>query len=89
MEQSMSATSRTSKPLADPWEMALIHRILRRGLAEARELVEATPPGDVVRSKRVAEHVLFTLDGLHHHHTAEDEVLWPSCTSVPSRPTPW
>jgi hypothetical protein len=30
---------------SDPWEMALIHRLIRRGFEQAREFVLAVPAG--------------------------------------------
>ena len=63
--------------LADPWAMALIHRIIGSGLEEVTRLVTEVEPGDRSRAGAVAEHIGFTLDGLHNHHTSEDEMLWP------------
>jgi iron-sulfur cluster repair protein YtfE (RIC family) len=57
--------------------MALIHRIIGQGLEEVSRLVTEVEPGDRSRSAAVAEHLGFTLDGLHNHHTSEDEMLWP------------
>lgn len=74
----MSAPAQDTHLLADPWEMALIHRVIRHGLDESRRLVEAVPPGATTRSEVVAEHLRFTLDGLHAHHSTEDEILWPA-----------
>jgi hemerythrin-like domain-containing protein len=59
----------------DPWQMALIHRILRRGFEQSGDAVRSRP--DAERASAVAEYVQFNLDGLHGHHTSEDENLWP------------
>ena len=64
--------------LADPWEMALIHRILRHGFDEAKQLVENTPPDAHERARAIGGYIGFTLDGLHNHHSTEDELLWPA-----------
>ena len=70
----MAAPATTSNA-SDPWEMALIHRLIRRGFEQARQFVLA--PGATTRASAVAEYVGFHLDGLHSHHSSEDELLWP------------
>jgi hemerythrin-like domain-containing protein len=74
----MTTAAPASPPLADPWEMALIHRILRQGFDEVKQLVESAPPGAFERSRMIGGYIEFTLDGLHNHHTTEDELLWPA-----------
>ena len=66
---------------ADPWEMALIHRLIRRGFEQSRELVPDVPAGATERAASVAKYVAFHLDGLHAHHSTEDELLWPALHS--------
>jgi len=61
----------------DTWEMGVIHRVFRREFGRAPELIRKVADGDTARSEIVAEHLAFLSDGLHHHHTAEDEMLWP------------
>jgi hemerythrin-like domain-containing protein len=61
---------------SDPWEMALIHRLIRRGFEQAREYVLAA--GATSRADAVAQYIDFHLDGLHAHHSSEDELLWPA-----------
>jgi hemerythrin-like domain-containing protein len=58
--------------------MALIHRLIRRGFEQAREFVMAVPAGATDRAAAVAEYVEFHLDGLHAHHSSEDEFIWPA-----------
>lgn len=58
-------------------DMVIIHRILRRGFQELADLVRHTPAGDTRSAALVAGHADFHLNGLHHHHTAEDEHIWP------------
>ena len=60
---------------SDPWEMALIHRLIRRGFEQGREFVVA--PGATARGDAVAEYLGFHLDALEAHHSSEDELLWP------------
>ena len=70
-------SSPTTRPLAsDPWEMALIHRLIRRGFERAKELVSAS--GSTGRASAVADYVEFHLDGLQAHHSTEDEFIWPA-----------
>ncbi|TCC32566.1 hemerythrin domain-containing protein [Kribbella sindirgiensis] len=70
------ATPIGSVKASDPWEMALIHRVIRRGFEQAR--VHVLSPGAESRAAAVAAYVDFQLDGLHAHHSTEDEVLWPA-----------
>jgi len=57
--------------------MPIIHRIFRRQFAEVQALVQQAPAGDSVRVGAVADHLGFLLDGLHMHHTTEDDLTWP------------
>ncbi|MDQ1688956.1 MAG: hypothetical protein QOK42_1931 [Frankiaceae bacterium] len=57
--------------------MPIIHRIFRRQFAEARALVEEVPAADSRRTGAIADHLRFLLDGLHMHHTTEDDLIWP------------
>lgn len=72
---------RTGDPLrtsgAPAHEMAIIHRIFRRQFAEVRTLVPAVPAADETWVGAVADHLGFLLDGLHMHHTTEDDLIWP------------
>ena len=54
-------------------EMPIIHRIFRRQFAEVRTLVQEVPAADAARVGAVADHLGFLLDGLHMHHTTEDD----------------
>lgn len=67
----------SAQPAAVGWEMPLIHRIFRHSLAELSRLVSEVPPEATARARAVADHLAFTLDGLHVHHSSEDELLWP------------
>ncbi|WP_206752081.1 hemerythrin domain-containing protein [Kribbella steppae] len=69
------ATPSSAVTASDPWEMALIHRVIRRGFEQARDHVVAA--GAESRAAAVAEYIDFQLDGLHAHHSSEDELLWP------------
>ena len=69
-------TPTSAQKTCDPWEMALIHRLIRRGFKQSGEFVLAEGAG--ARAGAVAEYVGFHLDALHAHHTSEDELLWPA-----------
>ena len=58
-------------------EMPIIHRIFRRQFAEVRALVQEAPAADATRVGAIADHLGFLLDGLHMHHTTEDDLIWP------------
>lgn len=70
-------TAPTTAPTAsDPWEMALIHRLIRCGFDQAREFV--LTPGATTRVAALTEYVGFHLHGLQAHHSSEDELIWPA-----------
>ncbi|MEV6414495.1 nitroreductase/quinone reductase family protein [Kribbella sp. NPDC051718] len=58
-------------------EMAVIHRIFRRGFPQVAGLVRRTPPTATARAEAIAAHLDFLLNGLHNHHSGEDENIWP------------
>ena len=58
-------------------DMPIIHRIFRSQLAEVPALVQEAPPTGAARVGAVADHLGFLLDGLHMHHTTEDDWIWP------------
>jgi hemerythrin-like domain-containing protein len=68
----MVAPSRTP---ADTTIMGVVHDALRRDLARTRDAV-AGAPADAQRVA-LADHLLWMMDFLHHHHQAEDAGLWP------------
>jgi hemerythrin-like domain-containing protein len=57
--------------------MVIIHRVFRRELTLLPQLVRATPPGDVARAAVLTAWTSEVLDFLHHHHSGEDDLLWP------------
>lgn len=58
-------------------EMPIIHRIFRRQFAEVPALVQKVPVHDATRVGAMVDHLGFLLDGLHMHHTTEDDLIWP------------
>ncbi|BCJ42356.1 hypothetical protein GCM10010168_90810 [Actinoplanes ianthinogenes] len=69
-------TVTTTEPV-DTWEMVLVHRVFRREFRLLPGLVRAVPAGDTVRAEIVGDHLANVATALHHHHTGEDELLWP------------
>lgn len=61
----------------DTWDMVLVHRGFRRDFRMLPALVRAVTEGDTARAETVGFHLEKVADALHHHHTAEDELLWP------------
>jgi hemerythrin-like domain-containing protein len=68
--------SQTKDPV-DTWEMVVVHRLFRREFGLAPGLIRRVAEGDRQRSAVVADHLASLAEGLHHHHTTEDELLWP------------
>lgn len=59
------------------WEMVVVHRVFRREFRLAPELIRQVAPGDTERAATLAAYLSEILAGLHHHHEAEDKLLWP------------
>lgn len=57
--------------------MKTIHSAFRRELRLAPELLRSVEHGDRLRANIVATHLDLVDRFLHHHHTIEDEMLWP------------
>lgn len=67
-------------------DMLLVHRVFRREFRGMSALIDGVAAGDLSRAEVVGDHLAFVLAGLHHHHAAEDELLWPKLKSrVPGR----
>ena len=58
-------------------EMYVVHRVFRRELVLLPRLIRAVGESDTDRAALVGGHLRLVLDGLHMHHTGEDEILWP------------
>jgi hypothetical protein len=62
---------------ADTRMMGIVHSALRRDLVRLH-LVLGTPAAEEPRRRKaLAEHAIWLMDFLHHHHTGEDEGLYP------------
>ena len=70
-------TSTATPTVLDTGEMPTVHTFFRRELRLAGAAVRRVPLGDVDRAGVVADHLEFVGRALHHHHTAEDELVWP------------
>jgi hemerythrin-like domain-containing protein len=70
-------TSNTAAERVDTWEMVVVHRAFRREFRMAPALIRSVSAGDRDRADFVGEHLFGMVTGLHHHHTGEDELLWP------------
>ncbi len=69
----MSAETR----LCDTSSMVVVHRVFRREFRLLHQMVGGVEPADIDRSAVVAKHLTEMVTALHHHHTGEDELLWP------------
>ncbi|MEU1477001.1 hemerythrin domain-containing protein [Streptomyces sp. NPDC005760] len=58
-------------------EMVVVHRVFRRESALLPRMVRAVPDGASERAARVAAYLDDYVSGLHHHHSLEDELIWP------------
>jgi hemerythrin-like domain-containing protein len=65
----------------DPFQMAMIHRTFRNEFGNLSTLIRAVEAGDTKRSRTVGDYLGNMISVLHHHHAAEDEVLWPKLRS--------
>ncbi len=71
----MTTTATTT--VLDTGEMPTVHTFFRREFRLAGDAVRRVPVGDVHRARVVADHFEYVGRALHHHHTAEDELVWP------------
>jgi hypothetical protein len=61
----------------DTSSMGVVHSLFRRELGLAGDLIRGVAVGDTARAAVVADHLELVHRQLHHHHTAEDELIWP------------
>jgi len=61
----------------DTREMVVVHDLFRREFGNLPGLVRGVAAGDVERAGVVVEFLRELAAGLHHHHTGEDELMWP------------
>jgi len=70
-------TQTSTATLTNVHDMVVVHRTFRREFRLLPELVRRVAPGDTARATVLANHARLVLDGLHMHHTGEDDLLWP------------
>ncbi len=66
-----------TESLIDVRDMAIVHKTFRQAYTESAQLVRANPIPSAGRVQFLADHIDFGLGMLHHHHEAEDELLYP------------
>jgi hemerythrin-like domain-containing protein len=67
-------------PVPDVLGMRLAHRAMLRDadrLTDLAERLAAAPATEQERADAVARYVREWADSVHHHHSVEDDVLWP------------
>ena len=57
--------------------MAMVHRMFRREFLLAPDVVRHVAVGDTRRARIVAAHLRIVASTLHHHHSGEDNYVWP------------
>ena len=70
-------TETSTATLTDVHDMVVVHRAFRREFRLLPPLVRAVAAGDTARAAVLGAHAGLLLDGLHLHHSGEDELLWP------------
>ncbi|WP_405140734.1 hemerythrin domain-containing protein [Sphaerisporangium sp. NBC_01403] len=68
---------RAGEPAPDLVTVLAFHAGLRRDFLRLADAVDRCPPGDTLRRALIDEHTALMLRGLHHHHTRENEDIWP------------
>ncbi|QKT11520.1 hemerythrin domain-containing protein [Rhodococcus sp. W8901] len=62
---------------ADTRVMGIVHSALRRDLARARDTLTSWPAPFDAQRIAIADHLLWMMKFLHHHHESEDNHLYP------------
>lgn len=71
------ATGAAARDVVDVRDMIVVHTALLREFRLAPAAVDRVAPGARGRAAAVDRHLGLLCDLLHHHHTGEDELLWP------------
>jgi hemerythrin-like domain-containing protein len=68
-------------PVPDIVGMQIAHRVMLRDLERTTSVARDMARGDVPATRRrvraFVRHVDLMIESVHHHHLAEDEILWP------------
>jgi hemerythrin-like domain-containing protein len=70
-------TAMTDQAPPNVHDMRIVHRVFRRESRTLAEAVTAAGPRDIPRARVLAAHFRAYALVLHHHHSAEDDLLWP------------
>jgi hemerythrin-like domain-containing protein len=62
---------------ADTQMMGIVHSALRRDLVRIRMVLGTPQAAEPARRTAIAEHAIWLMDFLHHHHSGEDDGLYP------------
>ena len=65
------------QPLVDVRDMIVAHTAMLREFRLAPVAVARVPAGAHRAARRMDKHLQLMCELLHHHHTGEDELLWP------------
>lgn len=68
---------RAGEPEAEPLGLLLAHRAMLKDLNRVTALVAGHHRFDLKRAAAVAGYIDDLCDSIHHHHRAEDDILWP------------
>lgn len=77
VEAALVEVPEVEQPLVDVRDMIVVHTALLREFRLAAAAVRRVPPGAGRQAGRVESHLRLVCDLLHHHHTGEDQLLWP------------
>ena len=72
------AAARQDRDLVDVRDMIVVHTAMLREFRLAAPAVARVAPGDARQAAVVDDHLAFLCGLLHHHHTSEDDLLWPA-----------
>src|SRR5690349_13478011 len=61
----------------EPTGLLLAHRVMLKDLDRLAELTAGVRTVNPKRAKAIAAYLDDMCDSIHHHHSAEDDVLWP------------
>jgi iron-sulfur cluster repair protein YtfE (RIC family) len=73
----MTTPTATATTPVDTRPMTTVHSFFRREFRLAGGVVRRVAEGDRGRAQLVADHLELLTRTLHHHHTGEDELIWP------------
>ena len=63
--------------LIDTSVMPTLHTFFRREVRLAGGVIRGVAEGDRARAAVVCDHLEFVTRALHHHHSTEDDLMWP------------